>query len=139
MGDVQDSYNRLNKDLETLNDWAHQWRVKFNESKTVYMHISLKQTRLCHPDLYLNNSKLMEVESHTHLGITLNNTMTWKDHVAKIVTKALTRVHMLKRIRFFIPRMTALTIYKSLIRPVVEYGDVLFDNMPLLLSPQVTS
>ena len=101
------------------------------------MHISLKQARLCHPDLYLNNAKLVEVGNHTHLGVTLNNSMTWKDHVDKIVTKALTRVHMLKRIRFFIPRMTALTTYKSLIRPVVEYGDVLFDNIPLLLCIQL--
>ena len=97
------------------------------------MHISLKPTKPQHPDLYLNNIKLKVVESHTHLGITFNDSMTWTNHIDKIAAKAMSRVHTLKRIRYNIPKMTALTIYKSLVRPVMEYGDVLFDNMPLFL------
>ncbi len=32
----------VNKDLQIISDWAAQWRVNFNASKTVYMIVTKK-------------------------------------------------------------------------------------------------
>ncbi len=127
--DITISFNQLNQDLATLQQWADQWRVKFNASKTVFMYITLKHTPPMLPTLYLNNTSLKEVDNHTHLGITLNNKMTWDHHIDRISTKAMVKLTSLKRIRHLIPKYTALTVYKTQVRSILEYGDVLFDNM----------
>ncbi len=44
---------------------------------------------------------------------------------------------MLKRIRHLIPKYTALVIYRSQIRSVLDYGDVIFDNASFLSKPKL--
>ena len=63
--------------------------------------------------------------------------MTWKEHIARISKKANQRLSNIKRIRHIIPRKTADNLYKSLVRPIMEYGDVLFDNKTQQLAKQL--
>ncbi len=37
---MQSSFDKMNRDLVKLDNWAAQWRVTFNASKTVYMIVS---------------------------------------------------------------------------------------------------
>ena len=60
--------------------------------------------------------------------------MTWDDHIRNKCTVASKRITVLKRLHNRVPRETKLTIYKSFIRPVLEYGNVLFDNCNAALS-----
>ena len=121
----------LNEDLRQLYQWAQQWRVTFNASKTEYMIFSNKNVTPKYPELYLGNSVIKQVDTDSHLGLTLDTKLNWKHHISMmllICTKASQRVSNIKRIRHLIPRKTAEILYKSLSRPILEYGDVIFDN-----------
>ena len=133
------SFNKLNRDLVRINSWAEQWRVTFNASKTVYMIISNKLNLPSYPELSFNNKILSKVDDHTHLGITLNSKMSWKSHIERISKSANRRIDTLKRIGHLIPRLTRITIYKSMIRPILEYGGVIFDNMTINLALKLES
>ena len=39
------------------------------------------------PDLTLNNTVIAETEFDTHVGLTLNNKITWNNHSDHIITK----------------------------------------------------
>ena len=125
------------KDLQTLYKWAQQWRVTFNAKKTEYMIFSYKNKQPNYPALYLGNQPISLVKKHTHLGITFDPKMTWKEHISNVSKKANQRLSNIKRIRHVIPRKVADNLYKSLVRPVMEYGNILFDNMSQILAKEI--
>ena len=126
--DMLESSIRLNSDLAALQDWSAQWRVVFNELKTVCMVFSRKLTRLALPPLFMNNSKLRQVESHKHLGLTLSQSFTWDMHIINACNKANIRIGILKRLSRTLSRRSKETVYLSFIRPILEYGSVIYDG-----------
>jgi hypothetical protein len=70
------------------------------------MIISAKQTRGNYPNLYLNNTQLLSVPFHTHLGLTLSDDLTWDKHIDRVCTSSQKSVNLLKRLYKQIPRET---------------------------------
>ena len=131
MDDTITSINRINHNLTTLSLWADQWRVTFNALKTHFMRISNKINKPPLPKLYLNHVEIKEVSTCTTLGIILNNTLTWGDHITNIQLRASKRLTIINRYRHALPRQALETLYISMVRPVIEYGDILYDNCTL--------
>ncbi len=137
--DYEITFNQINRDLQVLSEWASQWRVDYNASKTVYMIVSNKTPVPTYPDLYLNGTKLQRVHSHKHLGVTLTSKMKWGVHIDAAIAKANKRLNGIRRIRFLITREARIILYKSLILPVLEYGNILYDNCTLYLKQRLES
>ena len=68
------------------------------------------------------------VTTHTHLGITLSNNLSWNTHIHEICSKALRRLDILSCLRFKLSRSALEIMYFSFIRPILEYGNVLLKN-----------
>ena len=72
---------KLNKDLETISKWAHQWKMQFNPDSTkqaVQVIFSHKSPKPPHPPLYFNQA---EVPEHKHLGIIIDSKLDFSAHV----------------------------------------------------------
>jgi len=130
-------FNTLQNDLERIAVWAKQWLVTFNAAKTVYMLFSLKRQIPTYPALTFEGVELKLVSEHCHLGVTLNSKVTWHSHIQKISTKAYRVINMLKRIRHLVSRSTMQSAYKTLVRPIIEYGNVVYDNLSQDLSKKL--
>jgi len=91
--------------------------------------VFLKKETPNYPSLTFDGTKLALVTEHIHLGITLNSRLTWHSQVNKITTKAFRVVNMLKRIRHLVPRLSAECAYRTLVLPVMEYSNVVYDNL----------
>ena len=135
----QTSMHKINRDLDRLDKWATQWLVKFNPSKTKYLIFSKKSTRVEYGPIYLQGKKLSEVDSHKHLGLLFTNTMTWDKHIDKICKDAGKRLTVIKRLPNQIAPLTKLSMYKTYIRPLLEYGSVIFDNCTKSMADQLES
>jgi hypothetical protein len=122
------SYSKLNRDLTRLSNWSKKWLVTFNATKTVFLQVSRKHRPSPKPCLLLNGQVIKEVTTHKHLGLTFNNTLTWTDHIGNLVTKASRCVGLLKRLSRDVPRQRIEILYKSMIRPLLEYADVIYDG-----------
>ena len=83
--------------------------------------------------IYLNNTIITEVASHCNLGLHISNKLTWDDHVNTIISKASKRLNIISRYRTRLPRPVLETLYLTMVRPVMEYGDVIYDSMSLSL------
>ena len=121
--------NMINRDLLAIKRWADKWLVSFCPQKTESMLVTLKNNRDTSLPIYFGDSTIHEVDSHKHLGITLSKNLSWGDHVQDIVTKAGKRVDILAFLMYRLDRNTLEIIYKTFIRPILEYGDVLLCNM----------
>ena len=78
--------------------------------------------------LYLNDQKLKSTDSHCHLGVVLSSNLTWHSHIVNAVSRANKRVDIMCRLAHFIDRRTLTVMFNSFIRPVLEYGDILYNN-----------
>ena len=74
---------------------------------------------------------IKEVSSHKHLGVHLSSDCTWHSHIERIKEKAWQRLNVMRRLKFILDRKSLEIIYTSYIRPVLEYGDTIWDNCTL--------
>ena len=77
----------------------------------------------------MNNTQIQEVDTHKHLGITFANDGTWHKHIEDITKKAWTRINVLRSLKFTLDRQSLDTLYKTFIRPTLEYADIVWDNI----------
>jgi len=109
-------------------DVLEQWLVTFNPNITESLIISLKISRRHHPQLLMYNSPIVEVDIHKHLGITYTCSTDgrWEKHIKTLILKASFRLSTLRRLNWFLDRNTLTKLYVSFIRPILEYGDVVW-------------
>ena len=117
---------KLNEDLKNIQKWSLDWLVTFNPSKTESMVIGLKHNKETHPRLFLHNTPIVEKSNHKHIGLCLENNLSWHVHIHNISTKAEKRLNMLKQMKFKLTRKTLEKMYFSFLRPILEYGDVVW-------------
>ena len=95
---------------------------------TLCLLISRKINKPHHPPLYFNNSQIIEVQHHKHLGLTLSNSGTWNEHINYVKDKAWSRINIMRKFKFKLNRKALEAMYFSFIRPILEYADVVWDN-----------
>ena len=72
-------------------------------------------------NISINNSDIERVSQFTFLGIVLDETLSWKNHITMITNK-LSRINgVLHRLKFIFPKNVLLTIYKLLFMPHINY------------------
>ena len=128
MDDSDRTAAELNCDLERIKLWTRDWLVTINSSKTKSITFSAKRYKVKHPTLVFDNAPIEEVNCHKHLGVTLSSNLSWKAHILNIYEKASKRLNLLKGLKYKIGRDALAKLYKSLIRPIMEYADVLWDG-----------
>ena len=54
--------------------------------------------------------------------------MSWSNHIVQVYEKATKRLNMLEFVTYKVDRFILTSLYKSLIKPLMEYGDVIWNN-----------
>lgn len=122
---------QLNIDLEKLFNWAITWLVDFNPNKNESLLITRKRNKQYHPRLKMGNTEVKEVTEHKHLGLTISSDCTWNQHINQISDKAWKRIGSLRRNKFVLDRRSLNKLYITYIRPLLEYGNIIWDNSTL--------
>ena len=104
------------------------WLVKFNPLKSESLIVSRKFNMPFHPPVYMGNTQIVEVNAHKHLGIIFSHDCSWHAHIEYIKEKAWQRINIMRRLKFILDRKSLEIIYLSFIRPILEYGDTIWDK-----------
>ena len=78
-------------------------------------------------------SAVESAPSQKHLGLILDTKLCFVEHLNQKISKANKGIGTIKRLRNYLPRNSLLTIYKSLIRPHLDYGDVILISLIMRL------
>ena len=89
---------------------------------------SRKLKEVCHPTLRFNNNNVSQASSQNHLGLTLDNGLTFDEYLQNVSNKIRTTVGLLWKLHNILPRPALLTIYKCFIRPHLDHGDIIYDQ-----------
>ena len=86
----------LNKDLCALSDYYYSWRLKINPTKSVIstFHLNNREANRC-PKVVFGGLELKYDPCPKYLGIYLDRTLTFKQHLQKTALKVRTRNNML--------------------------------------------
>ena len=108
----------LQRDLNSLAAWSKIWLLDFNAEKCVVLRI--RSALRYHYSL--NGVYLQEVDSQKDLCVTVSNTLTPTKHIQDIVKKAHQKIAMFRRCFTGFNEDKVSILYKSLIRPALEYA-----------------
>ena len=78
--------------------------------------------------MLFNNNNISQVNSQTHLGVTLDVKLTFEEHLKNVFNKTNKTIGLLKKLSNLLPRQVLVTISKAFIRPHLDYVDVLYDK-----------
>ena len=119
----------VNKKLEHLNNYFTTNRLAVNYEKTYYMIISNKvkcrgtEKQL---NIEMGSHKLTGTDAYKYLGITIDNNLTWKDHIQNLCNKMKQYIPVFYKLRMFMNADMMLFLLKTYLNPVLHYGIEIF-------------
>ena len=123
--------SELNSYFSRIKQWDFQWEMSFNPDSNKQAQeviFSRKLKKFCHPSLRFNNNNVSQASSQKHLGLTLDNRLTFDEHLTNVSNKISKTIGLLRKLQNILPRPALLTIYKCFIRPHLDYGDIIYDQ-----------
>ena len=125
----------INDDLYKLDKWLEgifslllfQNRLSLNVGKTHAMLISTKQKYKALQNqghnlrVKIKGAELDTVMNARYLGVNINSSLDWKEHIKIISSKVSRAIGFLKQARDFIPQDTTKTLYTGIVEPHFHY------------------
>ena len=81
-----------------------------------------------HPPLMFNSNQVNKTSSQKHLGIILDESLSFEEHLKTISVKTNKTLYLLRKLQNLLPRPALITLYKSLIRPYLDFGDIIHEQ-----------
>ena len=116
--DIQDK-EIIQQDLDNLYKWSQVWQLPFSVEKCNVLHIEKNNNNQAYS---LNSHNLQQVLEEKDLGVTFDSRLQFSTHTAGCTSKANQRIELLPRNFKFLDEETFLPFYKTLVRPILEYG-----------------
>jgi hypothetical protein len=125
--DNDDAIQSLQEDLDSMQEWSDQWLLRFHPEKCHVVKLGHKKSDAVYHMKGKKNGEayqvqLQESEVEKDLGVFVDNGLNFKEHVAKCTTKANQVVGVIRRSFDFLTEKLFVQLYKSLVRPILEYG-----------------
>ncbi len=71
---------------------------------------------------------MQQVFEHKHLGLIFTPNLSWSKHISAVIAKANQRLGVLQKTKYVLSRKSLEIGYFSFIRPILEYGDLIYDS-----------
>ena len=88
---------------------------------------SKRAQKLFHPTVLLNNIPVQCSTIQKHLGVYLDEKLNFNTHVTEKIGKASKGIGVIKKLFKSLPRNALLTIYKSFVRPHLDFGEIKYN------------
>ena len=120
----------MQNDLDMVINWCSFNKLCINSNKTKATIFDKSFSRSCvsNLSLYIFGDVVEHVEHYEYLGIIVDDKLSFKNYSIKCSNRANNKIYQLKKIRGCITTKCALTIYKSMVLPLVEYGGLFLDT-----------
>ena len=108
-------------DLDNLMRWSSIWQLKFNAAKCKVMHVGHTLETSYFLEVDDNKKQLAEITEERDLGVIVTNDLKPARQCVKPAARAMSVIGMIGRQFRKLDKEDFLILYKSFIRPHVEY------------------
>ena len=123
-------WNYISILLKKVSYWAYQWKMQFNpdpnkQANEVIFSRKTSSNNLSRPPIKFNNNDISKCPHQKHLGIVLDSKLKFFPRLDQKIKKCNRIIGLIRRLSINLPRNDLLRIYKSFVRPHLDYGDIL--------------
>ena len=123
---------KLQEDLNALNEWSRKWQLGFNTSKCKTLHYGTNNKQFTY---LLDGDTIENSTLEKDLGVTFDLKLKFSEHVGIITRKANSRLAIIKRTMHNLTPNIFLPLYKTLVRPILEYCSAVWN--PMLMKDRI--
>ena len=129
-GDAKEVQSVLNSEMLKLDDWMRTNNLFINYTKTVCMLFGTRYmlSKCNEIDIKIRDICIEQVKSTKYLGIHIDRELKWDMHIENMCQKIGRLVSFLGRLRYTINESNLNIIYKSVILPHFDYGDLVWQS-----------
>ena len=113
--------------FQKMSNWCEANKLTINVEKTKYMVIRHTKPPQ-EPNFKTDKTKLNTVHQYEYLGFLLDDQLSMNGYLEAMWKKTNSKLGILSKIRRFISEKTAVRIYKTMIRPHMDYIDFVVDS-----------
>ena len=128
---INSTANDLNSDFMKISNWVFQWKMRFNpdpNKQAPEVIFSRRINKIDNLPLNFNQNLLKSSSTDKHLGMKLDTRLDFNLHLKNVQNKVNKTIRLLRKLQNTLPRTSLITIFKSFIRPILDYGDIIFDR-----------
>ena len=115
----ENAVTELGKALTMMSLWFKNSGLKVNEEKT---EITIFHINNCNPaDVLINGTNVRTKNTIKVLGIVMDTTLTWHEHVSNTVNNIQSKIHAIRRIQRYILNDELLQLLKTYCYPSLYY------------------
>jgi len=125
-GKAKNSHS-LQEDIDKMQKWTLMWNLYFNADKCKVLHLGTGNPCFTYTMKTDNvTSQIVTCDEEKDLGVTFDKSLSFDPHIQSSINKANKMIGLIKRTFTYMDRDTFLKLYKALVRPHVEYGNVIW-------------
>lgn len=129
--DPQQASVQLSNDLDVLSNYFGKLGLMLNAKKTKVMNFG--KSWKCgdvteFPVLKLDNQVIESVLYFKYLGVIIDINLNFRKHLEASLRSANSKLFMLNKIKNHLPEQTALLLYKTMVLPYLEFGNIFLLN-----------
>ena len=131
--DYEKIRSKMQQDVNALCQWCTVNGISMNVEKTKLMMFGnpIRLGKLPSPEIEVDDLLLKMVSHYKYLGMTLDTQLNYNKHVQKIIANVTGKLKQFRRMRSFLNTSAATMVYKNMILPLMEYGDIFLTGTSL--------
>jgi len=114
--------------FQTLNKWLGANQLSLNFNKTNYVHFTTKKNMSVKMQIGFNNNFITNSFYTKFLGVTMNNTSSWNNHIDLLVKKLSKACYIIRNAKTYMSAPSLKMIYYAFFHSVMSYGIIFWGN-----------
>lgn len=128
--DLSGFIDTVNGELAQLAEWFRANKLSLNIKKTNYILFGnrIRVDSLSTTCITIDGVSVSRVSSTKFLGVIVDESLNWKQHVAHVSSKVSKSIGVINRVRYILSRELLLLLYQTMIYPHLLYCNVIWGN-----------
>ena len=119
----------LNNELVKVSQWFKSNKLSLNiEKKNNFMYFRNNHTNNAQCNSNIDGIPITERKSTTFLGITLESTLSWSEHIQNIHSSISRNIGILFKLKDSLSEKSLFTLYNGLVLPYISYCNIVWGN-----------
>ena len=112
----------MNEEMTKIIEWLRTNRLSLNIEKTYFMMFRKRKQKITfNNELLIDDKKVEQVEKAEFLGVYVDSSLTWQDHIQYIEGKLARALGVICKTRKSFYTATLKTLYYSFLYPYLNY------------------
>jgi hypothetical protein len=118
----------LNATFGHISNWFQVHSLSINISKTYFILFSSKSLNYSDINITHENNYISKVNDTKFWGLNINNTLSWKIHIDKILPKLCSACFAMRSVQPFVSQQMLNAIYYSHFHSIMSYGIIFWGH-----------